>query len=144
MYDSILVATDGSEAASTAVEHAIELARRLEVPLYAVAVLDSRTEYDNAIVDPAEVDRRRREQASSWLEGIEATAQDEGLDVETTIRSGVPDEEIRTYADELEAGAIVLGAQGRSSFRRALLGSTADRVVRLADRPVVVVGSETE
>lgn len=144
MYDSILVATDGSDAASTAVEHAIELARRLEVPLYAIAVLESRTEYDNAIVDPAEVDRRRREQASSWLEQIEATAQDEALDVETTIRSGVPDEEIRAYADEQAVGAIVLGAQGRSSFRRALLGSTADRVVRLADQPVVVVGSAEE
>ncbi len=144
MYDSILVATDGSDAASTAVEHAIELARRLEVPLYAIVVLDSRTEYDNAIVDPAEVDRRRRDQASSWLEGIEATARDEDLDVETTIRSGVPDEEIRAYADEVAVGAIVLGAQGRSSFRRALLGSTADRVVRLADQPVVVVDAGNE
>ena len=144
MYDSILVATDGSEAASTAVEHAVELARRLEVPLYAIAVLESRTEYDNAIVDPKTVDRRRREQASSWLEQIESIAQDAGVDVETTSRSGVPDEEIRAYADELGVGAIVLGAQGRSSFRRALLGSTADRVVRLAAQPVVVVDSGTE
>ena len=143
MYDSILVATDGSEAASTAVEHAVELARRLEVPLYAIAVLESRTEYDNAIVDPKAVDRRRREQASSWLEQIESIAQNAGVDVETTIRSGVPDEEIRAYADELGVGAIVLGAQGRSSFRRALLGSTADRVVRLAAQPVVVVDSAT-
>ena len=143
MYDSILVATDGSEAASTAVEHAVELARRLEVPLYAIAVLESRTEYDNAIVDPKTVDRRRREQASSWLEQIESIAQNAGVDVETTIRSGVPDEEIRAYADELGVGAIVLGAQGRSSFRRALLGSTADRVVRLAAQPVVVVDSAT-
>ncbi|AXR78348.1 universal stress protein [Natrarchaeobaculum sulfurireducens] len=144
MYDSILVATDGSNAASTAVEHAIELARRLEVPLYAIAVLESRTEYDNAIVDPEEVDRRRREQASSWLEHVETLAKKGGVGVETTIRSGVPDEEIRAYAGELGVGAIVLGAQGRSSFRRALLGSTADRVVRLADQPVVVVDSDTE
>lgn len=142
MYDSILVATDGSDAASTAVDHGIELSTRLEVPLYAISVIESRTEYDNAIVDPDEADRRRRADAASWLSEIEERAAEAGVSVETDVRSGVPHEEILAYADEYDAGAIVLGSRGRSPFKRALLGSTADRVVRLADRPVVVVGSQ--
>ncbi|RQG90332.1 universal stress protein [Natrarchaeobius halalkaliphilus] len=142
MYDSILVATDGSDDATTAADHAVGLARRLEVPLYGIAVIESRIEYDNAIVDPAEIDRRRRERTDSSLSKLEKAADDVGVTVETTVRSGVPHEEILEYADDCDAGAIVVGSRGRSSFRRALLGSTVDAVVRLAVRPVIVIESE--
>ena len=140
MYDSILVATDGSETATVAAEHAIELARQVDATVDVIAVLESRTEYDNAIVDPAEVDRRRREQATAALEDISESAADADVPVETEIRTGVPSEEIVAYADEQGIDAIVIGARGRSSLRSALLGSTVDRVVRTAAQPVLVVG----
>ncbi|ELY42186.1 universal stress protein [Natronorubrum tibetense] len=140
MYDSILVATDGSETATVAAEHAIELARQVDGTVDVIAVLESRTEYDNAIVDPAEVDRRRREQATAALEDISESAADADVPVETEIRTGVPSEEIVAYADEQGIDAIVIGARGRSSLRGALLGSTVDRVVRTAAQPVLVVG----
>ena len=140
MYDSILVATDGSDAAAAAEARAIELAVRLEVPLYAVAVLESRTAYDNAIVDPEEAERRRRERASSWLSELEERAADAGASVETAIRTGVPHEEILAYADEEDVDTVVVGARGRSSFTGSLLGSTVDGLVRSADRPILVAG----
>ena len=149
MYDSILVATDGSDAATAAVEHAIELARRFDASLHGVTVLESRTEYDNAIVDPEEAERRRRERAESTLADLESAAGGEsgsGVDavpVETAIRTGVPHAEILAYADERDIGAIVVGSRGRSSFKGALLGSTVDAIVRQANRPVLVV-DETE
>lgn len=142
MYDSVLVGTDGSDDASTAARHAIELARRLEVPLHGVAVVESRTEYDNAIVDPDAVERRLRAEAQTALDAIEALAEDAEVPVVTTIREGVPHEELIAYADEHEVGAIVVGARGRSAFKRILLGSTADAVVRLSPVPVVVVGDD--
>ncbi|WP_436347638.1 universal stress protein [Natronorubrum sp. FCH18a] len=140
MYDAILVATDGSEAATAAADHAIELAGQFDARLYAIAVLESRTEYDNAIVDPAAVDRRRREQATATLESVADAAADVDVSVETAIRSGVPSEEIIAYADEHGVDAIVIGTRGRSSFQNAILGSTVDRVVRTAAQPVLVVG----
>ncbi|MDQ2051411.1 universal stress protein [Natronolimnohabitans sp. A-GB9] len=142
MYDSILVATDGSETASDATVHAVDLARQYDATLNAVAVLESRTDYDNAIVDPEEVERRRRAEAETTLETVEASARDASISVETAIRSGVPHAEILAVADDCDADVIVVGARGRSEFRRKLLGSTADRVVRLADRPVLVVGTD--
>lgn len=138
MYDSILVATDGSDAASAAVEHAIELAARFDASLHGISVLESRTEYDNAIVDPEEAERRRRERAESMLADLEAAAAGD-LAVETAIRTGVPHEEILSYADEHDIDAIVVGSRGRSSFTGALLGSTVDGIVRHANRPVLVV-----
>lgn len=143
MYDSFLVATDGSEAASVAVDHALDLATRLDASLYGIVVLESRTEYDTGLVDPEEAEQRRRERAESTLAELEDRADAAGVPVETTVRTGVPHEEILAYADERDAGAIVVGSQGRSSFKGALLGSTVDGIVRGADRPVLVVGGES-
>lgn len=141
MYDSLLVATDGSDAASLAVEHAIGLAERLDATLYGVAVVETRTAYDNDIVDPDEAERRLRERAEASLAALEETADDAGIHVETVLRAGVPHEEIVAYADEWGVDAIVVGSRGRSEFKRALLGSTVDGVTRLATRPVLVVGN---
>jgi len=144
MYDSILVATDGSEAAATAVDHAVALADRFDAALFGVAVVDERTDYDTGIVDPEEARRHLEERAVGWLEDLEARARDGGVEAETAVLSGVPHEEILAYADEVGAGALVLGSRGRSSFKGALLGSTVDRVVRMTDRPVLVVGGGEE
>ncbi|AGB36941.1 universal stress protein [Natronococcus occultus] len=140
MYDSILVATDGSEAASVAVEHAIDLASGLGATLYGVAVVETRTEYDNAIVDPDEAEDHLCERAEATLASLEERAAGADVPVETAVRVGVPHDEIVTYADDCGVDAIVVGARGRSSFKGALLGSTVDAVVRLATRPVLVVG----
>lgn len=144
MYDSILVATDGSETAKTAVTHGVELARQFDAALYGITVVDDRTAYDTGIVDPDEVEQHRRERAADWLEDLEAAAADADVAVETTIRTGVPHEEILEYAAEMDIDVIVVGARGRSSFKGALLGSTVDRVVRVADRTVLVVGNASE
>lgn len=142
MYDSILVATDGSDDASAAVTHAISLARALEVPLYGVAIVETRTAYDTGLVDPEEAEKRLRDQARDSIETLDRAASDAGVSVTTAVRSGPPHEEILAYANEHEIGLVVVGARGRSSFRRALLGSTVDAVVRLSDRPVLVVDDE--
>ncbi|MFC4437228.1 MULTISPECIES: universal stress protein [Natrialbaceae] len=140
MYDSLLVATDGSDAAVLATEHAIGLAERLDATLEGIAVVETRTAYDNHIVDPDETERRLRERAEASLARLEEAVDDAGIPVETVLRAGVPHEEIVAYADERDVDAIVVGSRGRSGFKRALLGSTVDGVTRLATRPVLVVG----
>jgi nucleotide-binding universal stress UspA family protein len=142
MYDSILVATDGSEAAATAVDHAIELAERFDAALYGIAVVDERTAYDTGIVDPEEAERHLRDRAAGWLADLEESATDAGVSVETTLRSGVPHEEVLDDAADRDVDVIVVGSRGRSSFKGALLGSTVDRVVRVADRTVLVVETD--
>ncbi|MFD1564032.1 universal stress protein [Haloarchaeobius amylolyticus] len=144
MYDSILVATDGSETATTAVDHAVELAARFDAALYGIAVADDRTDYDTGIVDPREAMQRLRERAAGWLETVETRAANADVAVETTVRTGVPHEEILAYAAENDVDVIVVGARGRSSLKGALLGSTIDRVVRVADRTVLVVGDDAD
>ncbi|SEH11431.1 Nucleotide-binding universal stress protein, UspA family [Natronorubrum sediminis] len=140
MDDAILLATDGSDAATKATERAVDLASSLEATLFVLTVLESRTEYDNAIVDPEKAERHRRERATEILEDVTATADDAGVAVETAVRSGIPHEEIRRYAGEEGTDVIVIGARGHSSFHGSLLGSTVDRLLRSTSRSVLVVG----
>ncbi|MFP9062244.1 universal stress protein [Natrialbaceae archaeon A-chndr2] len=143
MFNSLLVATDGSEPSQRAIDHAVNLASRLEVPLHAIAVLESRTEYDSAIVDPEVVRAQQERQAQAALETVETAASEQGISVVTVRREGIPHEEILTYAEERDIETLVVGARGRSAFRGALLGSTVDALVRQSPRPVVVVGDES-
>ena len=55
------------------------------------------------------------------------------------IRFGDPGHEIAAYAEEVSAGLIVVSSHGRSGLERLLIGSVAERVVRLAHCPVLVL-----
>jgi nucleotide-binding universal stress UspA family protein len=142
MFHRIVVPTDFSDCA----EEAWKLARRLaaapgselvlahvltEVPLYGEGVLN---------IDTA---RKVREGARRWaetaLEEWVSKARAEGLNARSTIRSGVAHEEIVALAQDERADLVVIGTHGRGGINRALLGSVADRVVRLAPCPVLTV-----
>lgn len=56
-----------------------------------------------------------------------------------TVVDGVPDEEIVRLARQLKADLIVMGTHGRTGLAHMLLGSVAERVVRLAPVPVLTV-----
>lgn len=62
-----------------------------------------------------------------------------GVRVTTKLLEGNPAEAIVQRAEALSALMIVLGTHGRSGFKRFLLGSTAERVVRTATVPVLTV-----
>lgn len=59
--------------------------------------------------------------------------------VSVTVRFGDPGHEIADYAQEIKAELIVLSSHGRSGLSRLLIGSTAERVTRLAHCPVLVL-----
>jgi nucleotide-binding universal stress UspA family protein len=81
--------------------------------------------------------------AAAWAEkelaGWARGAHDAGLTVRTVVKTGAPHDVIVAVATELGADLIVLGTHGRGGINRALLGSVADRVVRLAACPVITV-----
>lgn len=137
MYDRILVATDGSDAARRAADHAAELARRYDATLHAVYVVESRLGYDNAIVDPETVRANLRADGERALTDVEHAAG--SRDVVTAIREGVPHDELLAYVDREGIDLVVLGATGRSAFKTVLLGSTAERLACAGVVPVLLV-----
>lgn len=139
MTDTILVATDGSDGADAAVDRAIELADAMNATLHAMHVIED----IDAIVAPmtAEQDTVRKgteAYAEEVLGDVADRAEAAGVPCETTIKRGVPNERILSYAADVGADMIVLGALGRSSLVDVLLGSTADRVSRRSDVSVLL------
>lgn len=63
-----------------------------------------------------------------------------GFAPKTLVAEGPPAEAILKAAESLDAGLLVIGTRGRTGLRRLWLGSTAESVLRRAERPVLAVG----
>jgi nucleotide-binding universal stress UspA family protein len=143
-----LVAYDGSEAASNAVEAAIEQAAALGRRVILVSVIPQAIQHASFTeallpginMPVAATPTSFFESARRRLAEVAATAaQGTTVAVETLVRAGDPADEIIRAASEMGAECIVLGYK---SFEKRLpygLGSVADKVVRYADRSVLVL-----
>ena len=78
----------------------------------------------------------------AWAEILEAwaaRARDAGAKVRTVLRVGVPYREVLDEAKESHADLVLLATHGRGEIHRLLVGSVADRVIRMAACPVLTV-----
>ena len=140
MYKRILVILDGSELAEAALPHAQEMARRYSAQLVLLRVVQPLPPQPEALYDTlARVDEQTLGLARDYLERVTKGLQETGIDVETVVRRGVPHAEIVDYADHNDIDLIVMTTRGRSGLTRWLMGSVADRVVRGASVPVLLV-----
>lgn len=80
-----------------------------------------------------------RKWAGENLERWATEARGKGLSVRAVLRTGSPHEEIVALATDERADLVVIGTHGRGGVNRALIGSVADRVVRLAPCPVLTI-----
>ncbi|WP_331232885.1 universal stress protein [Natronorarus salvus] len=135
MYDSVLVATDGSTDAERAVRQAVEIARRFEAELHALSVADER------LARSAATEETYRQIANRAVRVAEREAAEAGVGVTTAVRTGAPAAEILDYASENGIDLLVVGNRGRSGLDRFFVGSVAERVVRRAESSVLVVRS---
>lgn len=134
MYDAILIPTDGSDGTEEAVAQGIELARQFDATVHVLYVVDERT----AMTGYDMVNEELEEEGERAVEAVAADAEFAGLTVERHLRRGVPHEEILDAAADYGADLIVLGTHGHTGVDRFFnLGSTAERVVRLAPLPVL-------
>ncbi|MFB6157973.1 MAG: universal stress protein [Haloferacaceae archaeon] len=139
-FETVVVATDGSESVRRAVEVALDLAARFDAAVHALYVVDEaevesspervRDDMANALQEAGgeaivEVQRRARERDAG--------------DVTAVVREGRPADEIVDYARETGADLVATGTRGRHGENRFLIGSVAERVVRTCPVPVLTV-----
>ncbi len=79
-----------------------------------------------------------REEAEGHLDRLSGELEAEGLKVKSALRWGSPAQEIVEAAKEEDVDLIFMGARGKGFISRAFLGSVSERVVKLADRSVLV------
>jgi nucleotide-binding universal stress UspA family protein len=139
MYESILVPTDGSEGATRAAEHALEIAELHDATVHVLYVVDVRMSPIDETMDHDEVVELLEEVSGKPTTPVVEQAHDRGIAVIEEVRIGVPYETIRTYITEQEIDLVVMGTHGRTGLEHTLLGSTVDRIVRTVDVPVLTL-----
>jgi len=142
----LVVGVDYSEFGDAALDEAYELAKmRAGAELHVVHVVSIRattTFEDGPLVSLPDLDsvaptleRHVRDRLRRRL-GSEATAEPK---IVTHIRVGDPAREIARLALDLDADVAIVGTHGRRGLARMMLGSVAERVLRYATCPVIVV-----
>lgn len=142
----VVVPLDGSERAETSLAWArrlvrgttggrIVVARVVPAPRYVVSAYPP-----DAALETHEALAEGREEADVYLDGVVRGLGDRGVDADARVVSGVTVAQgILRAAREESADAIVLATRGHGGLSRLVLGSVADKVVRAAPVPTLVV-----
>lgn len=152
MYRRILVTLDGSPLAEQVLPHVNALLEgRSGVRLFLLSVAQvidvaaaSAMVYPMAIYPGQPVDedaerRRVEDELRNYLLGVEKNLMQPGVEFYREVRFGNPANEIITYAHDIKADLIAMCTHGRSGIARWTYGSVADRVLRVAECPVLLV-----
>lgn len=139
----ILCPTDFSKPAGRAVAYAAELARSVGAELILLHVIPEMNyplrSFGMASAYPhlqEELHRRADDELQKVKAGI-----GNGITTVTLLRDGEAHEQVLDTAKTAGADLIVMGTHGHTGLKHALLGSTAEKVVRLSDCPVLTVRS---
>ena len=145
MYKHILVAVDGSSTSNFALQEAAKLSMVLKAQLRIVTVVETvmltgEAEY----VDFNDVRKAAINYGHEAMNKAKQAAKEAGVEAETKLieikRAGdrVTDM-IAQEADAWPADLIVISTHGRRGFNHLLMGSVAEGVVRIANKPVLLI-----
>jgi len=139
---NILLAVDGSEYATRAVDALIKFNGRLRDKLLVQVLyvhLPIPIGFATKHVAREVVDNYYHEEGQAVVHPVAERLRQAGIEVAEHVRVGSPGETIAHAARELECDAVWMGTHGRGAVTQVLLGSVAARVVALAHKPVTLV-----
>ncbi|KPK48476.1 MAG: hypothetical protein AMJ77_00085 [Dehalococcoidia bacterium SM23_28_2] len=141
----IIVPLDGSNTAEAALPLAEELARALGLELILIQVIGVETtvRFGSMAPDswsvPSDVLQQLDVVASGYLTGLAKQLKNKGLTVQWEVFRGAAGSRIVEFAKETSDSLVAMTTHGRSGFRRWVMGSVADEVVRHTGEPVLVI-----
>jgi nucleotide-binding universal stress UspA family protein len=143
MYRRIVVPLDGSKLAESVLDHVRALAHCMDSEVILMRVM-AYPAYDYLLTDPgmsASLREEMEQEACNYLEPLANTLQDEGIraSADAVIVTGPIADAITEFARDKKADLIAMSTHGRTGPSRWFLGSVADRVVRGAGMPVLLV-----
>lgn len=139
LFDRILIALDDSPVAALALEAGAELAKQLNADVALINIVDSRLLVVPDGGPAPDLIRADWERTGRALLNGAATRLGSVKPPWEFVGCGRPADEIVTAARQWGATLIVIGTHARTGVSRALLGSTAEQVLRHAPCPVMVV-----
>lgn len=140
-FETVVIATDGSESVERAVDVALDLAVRFDSSIHALYVVDEEEVASSPERLRDEMQHALQESGGEAIVDVQRRANElgAGRTVTAVVREGRPADEIVAYARETDADMVALGTRGRHGENRFLIGSVAERVVRSCPVPVLTV-----
>ena len=147
MYKEILVPLDGSELAEAAVPHAVELAKAFNASVTLLSVVEpvgvhAQPGAIGPVISVALNIEEEMDRIREYLHGVAERYKDYNVEIKKVVREGDPASIICDYAHETNADLIVMSTHGRSGIQRWVYGSVADRVLRAAKIPVLLIRAQ--
>jgi nucleotide-binding universal stress UspA family protein len=144
MEQKILVPLDGSALSERAIEPAEKIAKAIGYEMILFRVVDSPLERTPG-VGPEEERRAASasiDKATTYLKAIASRIEGRGIRTRIEIGVGSPYSAIIALADKEDVEFIIMSTHGRTGLSRALMGSVAEKVVHMTERPVMLVKPE--
>ena len=140
----MLCATDFSPASRPALRLAQELARTLKAKLILFHAYERSVPIGDGGYLPSSVLQQMwsatQEAARRNLKRLTLSPQGKGVRISMQLAEGPAPAAIVRAAKKTRVDLVVMGTHGRTGVRRLLMGSVADRVIRTASCPVLIVG----
>lgn len=147
---TILVPTDFSEDGDAAISAAREWARPFgaKIHLLHAYYLDIPPSYiagdATGFINPQPILDPMRESAESFIKDLIQSITEDGTKATSAVVMGHPSQVILEEASRLDVDLIIMGTRGLTGLKHVVLGSTAERVVRMAQCPVLTVKSNPD
>ncbi len=140
MFKRILVPLDGSPLAETVLPHAEALAQALDAEVILLRVtVNPAAEY--SFSDPglaSDLIQQIEQESKTYIKAMCARLEKNGVRATYLIRQGIVADTILQVSEAMQADLIAMSTHGRSGIPRWLLGSVADRVLRISPMPVML------
>ena len=145
MHMTILVPLDGSERAEAILPHVEQVTRMCGAEVIFLQVLEpppykAVSEQGGTTLHQRQLEHLEQ-QALDYLGGMEDEFREKGIEARLCIAHGSVEESILSTASSEEATVIAMASHGRSGLGHVLFGSVAARVLRQADRPLLLIRS---
>jgi nucleotide-binding universal stress UspA family protein len=138
MFETILVAVDGSKHSDAAFDVAVDIAQKYGSQLFVLHVFQGGT--GSGTLVSSGVEDANRSTGQQILNSYEAKVNERHLqNVRMLLQMGDAAQRIMETAREVKCGLVLMGSRGKGGFKELLLGSVSHKVTNHADYPVLVV-----
>ena len=139
----VLLATDCSPGSMATLPFAAAVARRFRARLYLAHVIPTETFASIPLAERDQVLQNIRGHVDAQMAGLRAMSPLNEIAHEVVIDHGDIWPMLAAMVEKYTIDLIVIGTHGRRGVEKLLLGSTAEEILRLAEKPVLIVGPES-
>ncbi len=137
MYNRILIPTDGSEHSKEATDHGLALAKMTGAEVTALFVVDEGSIIARNVPNAPNLAQTLEDEGSRAVAYIKNEGEKRRVKVKTRIEHGSAAQVI--IKDTRDFDLVVMGTHGRSGVSKIVMGSVAEKVIRMSECPVLVV-----